>query len=128
MPMRRPRPLRISSGDRVSMRWPPRAPPPPMMRPGGSSRPMTAAPVSDLPAPDSPTTPRTPPAAMSTETAPAAGRGGRPAGGDVEGGVVDRGQRGAPCRKRHREVADGEDRLAHGLLLGCDEFHVHLVL
>ena len=33
--------------------------------PGGSSRPMMAAPVSDLPAPDSPTTPRTSPGAMS---------------------------------------------------------------
>ena len=41
---------------------------PPMMRPGGSSRPMTAAPVSDLPAPDSPTTPSTSPGAMSKET------------------------------------------------------------
>ena len=38
---------------------------PPAMRPGGSSRPMMAAPVSDLPAPDSPTTPRTSPGAMS---------------------------------------------------------------
>ena len=36
-------------------------PRPPAMRPGGSSRPMTAAPVSDLPAPDSPTTPSTSP-------------------------------------------------------------------
>ena len=35
---------------------------PPVMRPGGSSRPITAAPVSDLPAPDSPTTPRISPA------------------------------------------------------------------
>ena len=31
------------------------------MRPGGSSRPMIAMPVSDLPAPDSPTTPSTSP-------------------------------------------------------------------
>ena len=31
---------------------------PPAMRPGGSSRPMIALPVSDLPAPDSPTTPK----------------------------------------------------------------------
>ncbi len=37
------------------------------MRPGGSSRPMMAAPVSDLPAPDSPTTPRISPGAMSKE-------------------------------------------------------------
>ena len=41
---------------------------PPAMRPGGSSRPMMAAPVSDLPAPDSPTTPSTSPGAMSNET------------------------------------------------------------
>ena len=40
---------------------------PPAMRPGGSSRPMIAAPVSDLPAPDSPTTPRISPGAMSNE-------------------------------------------------------------
>ena len=34
---------------------------PPAMRPGGSMKPMIAAPVSDLPAPDSPTTPSTSP-------------------------------------------------------------------
>src|SRR5438105_8538305 len=34
------------------------------MRPGGSINPMIAAPVSDLPAPDSPTTPSTSPGAM----------------------------------------------------------------
>ncbi len=50
------------------MRRPPRCTSPPAMRPGGSSRPMMAAPVSDLPAPDSPTTPSTSPAAMSKET------------------------------------------------------------
>src|SRR6478752_10144429 len=38
------------------------------MRPGGSSRPMIARPVTDLPAPDSPTTPSTSPLAMSKET------------------------------------------------------------
>ena len=37
-------------------------------RPGGSSRPMIAAPVSDLPAPDSPTTPSTSPGAMANDT------------------------------------------------------------
>jgi hypothetical protein len=47
------------------------------IRPGGSSRPMIAAPVSDLPAPDSPTTPRISP------------------GRDREGDVVERDQ---PCR------------------------------
>ena len=45
---------------------------PPAMRPGGSSRPMMAAPVSDLPAPDSPTTPSTSPGAMSNETSSSA--------------------------------------------------------
>ena len=38
------------------------------MRPGGSSSPMIAVPVSDLPAPDSPTTPSTSPGAMSKLT------------------------------------------------------------
>src|SRR5438067_12380434 len=38
------------------------------MRPGGSIRPMMASPVTDLPAPDSPTTPSTSPLAMSNET------------------------------------------------------------
>ena len=50
------------------MRCPSSRTSPPVMRPGGSSRPITAAPVSDLPAPDSPTTPSTSPAAMSKET------------------------------------------------------------
>src|SRR5712691_3448495 len=37
------------------------------MRPGGSIRPITARPVTDFPAPDSPTTPSTSPLAMSKE-------------------------------------------------------------
>ena len=37
------------------------------MRPGGSIRPITASPVTDFPAPDSPTTPSTSPLAMSNE-------------------------------------------------------------
>src|SRR6202011_3036099 len=37
------------------------------MRPGGSIRPITASPVTDFPAPDSPTTPSTSPLAMSKE-------------------------------------------------------------
>src|SRR5450631_2293692 len=37
------------------------------MRPGGSIRPMTARPVTDFPAPDSPTTPSTSPLAISKE-------------------------------------------------------------
>ena len=53
---------------------------PPAMRPGGSIRPITAAPVIDLPAPDSPTTPSTSP------------------GGDVERHAVDGGEHAAPGR------------------------------
>ena len=49
------------------MRWPSSRISPPATRPGGSSRPMMAAPVSDLPAPDSPTTPRISPGAISKE-------------------------------------------------------------
>ena len=49
------------------MRRPSKRISPAAMRPGGSSRPMIAAPVSDLPAPDSPTTPRISPGAMSKE-------------------------------------------------------------
>src|SRR3954471_15817697 len=41
---------------------------PPLIRPGGSINPMTARPVTDLPAPDSPTTPSTSPLAISKET------------------------------------------------------------
>src|SRR3954451_16215737 len=37
------------------------------MRPGGSIRPITARPVTDFPAPDSPTTPNTSPLAISNE-------------------------------------------------------------
>src|ERR1700712_3518228 len=40
---------------------------PPLMRPGGSIRPITASPVTDFPAPDSPTTPSTSPLAISKE-------------------------------------------------------------
>ena len=63
---------------------------PPAMRPGGSIRPMMAVPVIDLPAPDSPTTPSTSPRR------------------DVEGDVVDRGQRAAPGRKLDPQIADAE--------------------
>ena len=42
-------------------------------RPGGSSRPMMAAPVSDLPAPDSPTTPRISPGRWKEMSSRAAG-------------------------------------------------------
>ena len=65
---------------------------PPAMRPGGSSRPMIAAPVSDLPAPDSPTTPRISPGAI------------------VERDVVERDQRAAARRELDPEVPDFEQR------------------
>ena len=68
MPMRRPRTARMASSDSPSMRSPPSRISPPAMRPGGSTRPMIAAPVTDLPAPDSPTTPRTSPRPMSNDT------------------------------------------------------------
>ncbi len=50
------------------MRRPLRKISPLAMRPGGSSKPMIAAPVSDFPAPDSPTTPNTSPGAIENET------------------------------------------------------------
>src|SRR5215831_11603321 len=68
MPIRFPLMRRISSGGRLSMRRPERWISPPAMRPGGSIRPITESPVTDLPAPDSPTTPSTSPLAMSKET------------------------------------------------------------
>ena len=61
-PISRPRSARMRAAGRSSMRCPASRISPPVMRPGGSSRPITAAPVSDLPAPDSPTTPRISPA------------------------------------------------------------------
>src|SRR4026208_796390 len=58
---------RICSYGSVSMRRPSRRISPPAMRPGGSSRPMIAMPVSDFPAPDSPTTPSPSPGASENE-------------------------------------------------------------
>src|SRR6187455_341401 len=49
------------------MRRPSKRISPAAIRPGGSSRPMIDAPVSDLPAPDSPTTPRISPGAIEKE-------------------------------------------------------------
>ena len=68
MPMRLPRMRRISSGGRLSIRDPDSRISPPEMRPGGSISPIAASPVTDLPAPDSPTTPSTSPLAMSNDT------------------------------------------------------------
>ena len=66
---------------------------PPAMRSGGSSRPMIAAAVSDLPAPDSPTTPSTSPGAI------------------VEADIVDRDQSAAAGRQLDPQVLDLEQRL-----------------
>src|SRR5216684_1256525 len=68
VPMRLPRMRRSCSGGKWSMRSPEKTMRPAAMRPGGSMRPMMAAPVSDLPAPDSPTTPSTSPAPIVKET------------------------------------------------------------
>ena len=68
---------------------------PPAMRPGGSISPITAAPVTDLPAPDSPTTPSTSPRR------------------DVEGDAVDGLQHAAAGDELDPQVADGEDGLGH---------------
>ncbi len=59
--------VEAGAGGRLSMRLPSNRMRPPAMWPGGSSRPMMAAPVSDLPAPDSPTTPSTSPSPMAKE-------------------------------------------------------------
>src|SRR5271169_2298565 len=64
-PISRPRIRRIASSGSLSIRRPASVIRPAAMRSGGSSRPMIAAPVSDLPAPDSPTTPSTSPGAIA---------------------------------------------------------------
>ncbi len=46
---------------------------PPAMRPGGSISPMIEKPVTDLPDPDSPTSPSTSPRARSNDTSATAG-------------------------------------------------------
>src|SRR3954451_13449103 len=66
-PISLPRMRRSAAGGRLSMRLPSNRMRPPATWPGGSSRPMMAAPVSDLPAPDSPTTPSTSPSPMVNE-------------------------------------------------------------
>src|ERR1043166_4891731 len=68
MPIRFPRMRRASSCGRWSMPIPEGKISPPLMRPGGSISPITARPVTDLPAPDSPTTPSPSPRAMSNDT------------------------------------------------------------
>ncbi|MNQ63942.1 hypothetical protein D3C85_783420 [compost metagenome] len=68
MPMRRPRTLRFCAGVSVSMRSPFSSTDPPAKRPGASSKPITALPMVDLPAPDSPTTPRISPFSRASDT------------------------------------------------------------
>ena len=63
-----PRRRRMRSGGRSSIRLPSNRTSPPPMRPGRSSSPMIAVPVSDFPAPDSPTTPSISPAATLNDT------------------------------------------------------------
>ena len=63
-----PRSGRICSWVLVSIRSPFSRICPPATLPGGSSRPMIAAPVSDLPAPLSPTTPSTSPGSIASDT------------------------------------------------------------
>ena len=72
------------------MRWPSSRISPAAMRPGGSSSPMIAVPVIDLPAPDSPD------------------HAQHLAGRDVEAHVVDRHQRPAPRVELDAQVADAE--------------------
>src|SRR5437660_2883944 len=67
-PISRPRTLRIASYGRLSMRRPDKRISPLAIRPGGSIKPIIAAPVRDLPAPDSPTTPSTSPGAIAKLT------------------------------------------------------------
>jgi hypothetical protein len=57
--MRSPRNRRIASSRRSSRFSPSRRTRPPTMRPGGSTSPMMEKPVTVLPDPDSPTSPRT---------------------------------------------------------------------
>ena len=68
IPIRRPRTPRIASSDSPVDTLSAEADLAPGDAAGGSTRPMIAAPVTDLPAPDSPTTPRTSPLAISNET------------------------------------------------------------
>ena len=68
IPIRLPRSFRFSPSPRSSMRRPARRISPAVISPGGSSRPMTALPTVDLPAPDSPTTPSTSPGSTVSDT------------------------------------------------------------
>src|SRR5262245_22007047 len=68
MAMRLPRSVRISSSLRPTRSRPLNRILPPAIRPGGSTRPRTEKPVTDLPEPDSPTRPRMRPLSTVNET------------------------------------------------------------
>ena len=71
-PISRPRTASISRSESRSMRRPSSRISPPAIRPGRSSRPRMASPVIDLPAPDSPTTPRISPGRIVSDTSSSA--------------------------------------------------------
>src|SRR5919107_1860656 len=100
------------------MRAPSRRISPPAIRPGGSSRPMIAAPVSDLPAPDSPTTPRSGAGILRCRLARARRRAA------ADGLLVvdaDREIRGEPVRPdRDQVIARARLDLERELALGAD--------
>ena len=98
-PISRPRIRRIASDGRLSMRRPASRMAAAAMRPGGSISPMIAAPVSDLPAPDSPTTPRTSPGAIVNETSSTATSVPRRVG-KFDAKVLDREQRRCDAHPR----------------------------
>ncbi len=71
--MRLPRSARIRSGGAPTSSSPLNRMLPPATRPGGSIRPMIENPVTDLPDPDSPTSPSTWPRPRSNDTSATAG-------------------------------------------------------
>jgi hypothetical protein len=86
--MRRPRMLRISASGSASRSRPSNSTRlPGSMRPGGRMRRSTDSAVTDLPHPDSPTTPTVSPAATSSDTRPPSAR--CPRGAEVGSQVAD---------------------------------------
>src|SRR5664279_3147871 len=124
--MERPRTLRICSYGRLSMRRPSKRTWPPLIRPGGSSKPMIAAPVSDFPAPDSPTTPRISPGAIEKLTpSSATNRPRRPANSTWRLSTSSSGDGMRLGRRRRRAPAHGlfvvhSDVEIRGELVGAD--------
>src|SRR5664279_5459756 len=129
--MERPRTLRICSYGRLSMRRPSKRTWPPLIRPGGSSKPMIAAPVSDFPAPDSPTTPRISPGAIEKLTpSSATNRPRRPANSTWRLSTSSSGDGMRLGRRRRRAPAHGlfvvhSDVEIRGELVGA---HCHQVI